>query len=233
MDLVFPDFERFTTKVIFYRIPKNASTSIYEHLGNSNVIKYHEKEISEKADQRVYKNIFETSHAKPEELKSFGLFDTNDYFSFVVVRNPWDRMVSMYNFFLLNKELFEKTYDLKKEDFLSFCNLIKERENDKFFIASNKQVEWLDPKNPPNKIIYFESLQEEFSEMVKEINLIGISPKLPHKNKTKHLHYSSYYNPETIKIISGVFEEDIDTFKYTFEREEVKEKKKNKGILKI
>ncbi len=233
MKLIFPEFEPFCTKLIFYRIPKNASTSIYEHLGNSNVIKAHEKQISDKADQRIYKNIFQTSHSKPNELKSFGLFDTSDYFSFVVVRNPWDRMVSMYNFFLINKELFEKTYDMKKQDFLSFCNLIKDRKDDKFFIASDKQVDWLDSDNPPNQIIRFESLQEDFSEMIKEINLIGINPELPHKNKTEHKHYSSYYDPETIQIISDVFEEDIDTFKYTFLREEIQEKKTNKGSLKI
>ena len=128
MDLIFPEFEPFKTKLIFYRIPKNASTSIYEHLGNSNVIKLHEKEISEKADQRVYKNIFETSHAKPEELKDFlACLTLVIIFLLCVVRNPWDRMVSMYNFFLLNKELFEKTYGLIKTRHFIFLQFNKRK----------------------------------------------------------------------------------------------------------
>jgi hypothetical protein len=231
--MIFPEFERFTTKVIFYRIPKNASTSVYKHLGKKNVIGLYEKEVNERADQRIYKNIFETSHVKPKEFKSFNLCDVKDYFSFVIVRNPWDRIVSMYNFSLLNKKVFEECYGLKNKDFYSFCNLIKERQFDKFFIGSNKQNEWIDPQNPPNKIIRFESLASDFAEMVKELNFIGIEPKLPHKNKTKHEHYSSYYNPETIRIISEVFEEDIDTFKYVFEGKKSEKNKPIDGYLKI
>ena len=81
MDIIFPEYEPFTTKVIFYRIPKNASTSIYDHLGHVNVIKNHEKEITERVDQRIYKNIFEPSHLKPKELKDLILYESiNEYF---------------------------------------------------------------------------------------------------------------------------------------------------------
>jgi len=233
MDITFPEFEPFKTKVIFYRIPKNASTSIYNHLGNTNVIKANIGLIAEAVDQRIYKNIFEPSHVKPEELKSFGIFNVNDYFSFVVVRNPWDRIVSMYKFSLLNKHLFEQTYGIKDMGFLHFCRTIEERKDDKFFIGSHKQTSWIDPKNPPDKILRFESLQEDFSEMIEEINLIGVNNELPHRNRTDHEHYSTYYNPETIEIISKVFEEDIDTFKYTFEREQLKKTENKKGFLKI
>lgn len=239
MDIIFPDFKTFKTKLIFYRIPKNASTSIYKHLGYTNVIKAAEKEIAEKADERLYRNIFETSHVKPEELKSFGLFDVKDYFSFCIVRNPWDRIVSMYKFSILNKGLFKHIYNIDKEDFVSFCNVIKERENDKFFIGSHKQTEWIDSENPPDKILRFESIQKEFSDMINEINLIGVSPELPHINKTEHKHYSEYYNTETKKIVSDVFAEDIDNFKYSFEKEEtikdeeVKDDDNTEGILKI
>lgn len=235
MDIVFPKFEPFKTRLIFYRIPKNASTSVYKHLGYRNLIKAAEKEIAEKVDERLYRNIFEPSHLKPEELKSFGLFNVKDYFSFCIVRNPWDRIVSMYKFSIANKGLFKHLYSIDKEDFVSFCNVIKERENDKFFIGSHKQTEWIDPENPPDKILRFESIKKEFSDMINEINLIGVSPELPHINKTEHRHYSTYYNSETKNIISDVFCEDIDRFKYVFKNKESPEddKVKDEGKLKL
>jgi hypothetical protein len=52
--------------------------------------------------------------------------------------------------------------------------------------------------------------------MLEEYNIQHISPDIPHKNSTKHSHYKDYYTPETKKIIANVFEEDIDTFKYTY-----------------
>lgn len=233
MDVIFPRFEPFKTKLIFYRIPKNASTSIYKQLGKKNVINLYYDEIAKRADQRIYKNIFDTSHLKPEELRSFNILNVDDFFSFCVVRNPWDRVVSMYEFSILNKDLFKKAYSINKEDFISFCNVIKDRKNDPFFIGSHKQSEWIDKKTPPNKILFFESLQEDFSSMIKEINLIGVTPKLPHQNKTKHNHYSQYYNSETKQIISEVFEEDIDNFRYIFKQEDSNEDKTIEGKLKI
>lgn len=233
MDIVFPEFEPFKTRLIFYRIPKNASTSIYKHLGNTNVIKIHETEISKNVDTRVYKNIFEPSHVKPKELISFGILDVKDYFSFCVVRNPWDRVVSMYKFSLLNKGIFKKIYGIEKEDFVSFCNIIKDRKDDPFFIGSHKQSEWMDDKNPLDKILFFESLREDFSNMIKDINLVGVGSDLPHVNKTEHKHYSEYYNSETKKIISEVFEEDIDNFRYLFTNKDIIDNENKEGRLKI
>ena len=207
MDITFPDFKPFTTKVIFYRIPKNASTSIYSHLGNSN----------ERVDQNIYKNIFDASHLKPKELRGLILGDcVSEYFSFCVVRNPWDRALSMYKHAILNK--LSNVYGITEElTFDLFCNTLKENKKNELFIGSSNQVEWIDAKNPPKKILRFERVQEGFSEMVNDLNLIGVDPNLPHMNKTKHKHYSSYYNSETKKIIADIFQEDIDTFEYSFE----------------
>ena len=53
--------------------------------------------------------------------------------------------------------------------------------------------------------------------MIKDIGLQGVSPNLPHKNKTDHKHYSAYYNDKTKEIIAEVFREDVDKFNYSFE----------------
>lgn len=232
MDIIFPEYEPFTTKVIFYRIPKNASTSIYDHLGHVNVIKNYEKEITERVDQRIYRNIFDPTHLKFFELQEYILSDCIfDYFSFVVVRNPWDRAVSMYKF--AQKYNLKDVYKIKEEpDFETFCEILRDYSHDKFFMPANPQSDWICSYNPPKRILRFENLNQEFSDMVNEINLIGVDNKLPHKNSTKHLHYSEYYNSRSKKLIFEAFEKDIDTFKYTFGDKE-KPQKPGKGSLKI
>lgn len=235
MDIVFPEYEEFHTSVVFYRIPKNASWSIYDHLGNANLICFNIKNLEEKADRKMYGKIH-PSHIKPDEFKNLVIGENlRNYFSFSTVRNPWDRAVSMYFSAIKDHEIKE---DIKKyykiDEHLSFdlfCDILLERKDDPYFIASHNQTLWTTGKYPPQEILRFENLQEEFAAMVKEHNLITINPNLPHKNKTNHTHYSDYYNSKTRNIIADVFEEDIDTFEYSFEKEIKIEEPKDSIII--
>lgn len=221
MNIIFPEYEEFHTKIVFYRIPKNASTSIYDHLGKFNLIHSNRDQILEKADQRIYRDTFDTSHLKPDEFMDLVLGENlRNYFSFCVVRNPWDRAVSMYLHALDNN--FKETYDIKQNvDFDFFCNYFKDRVDDPYFIGTHKQTDWTIGKYPPKQILRFENLNNEFAKMVENRMIITVGKVLPHKNKTRHGHYSQYYNAETKKIISDIYEKDIDNFKYVFSYEDV------------
>ena len=201
--------------LIFYRIPKNASTSIFNHLGNLNLIKKHEEKFREHCDQKIYKKWFDVTHAKPDEAYKIFKHEIQNYKSFCVVRNPWDRVISMYNSIIT--EGLQELYGIIGEvTFERFCGIIHEHRNDASFIGTHKQVEWTKGYYPPQKILRYETLQEDFAEMLQEFGATHISPKLPHLNKTEHTHYSDYYNTTTKQIIQRVFEKDIDTFKYNF-----------------
>ena len=153
--------------LIFYRIPKNASTSMMDHLGSFNLIKKHEEKFHEIADKKVYRNFFDPTHAKPNEAYKVFKNELGNYFSFCVVRNPWDRAVSMHSFAL--KEKIMPLYGLKADlTFQEFCNLLYERKDDYSFIGSHKQVEWTQGYYPPKVILRFENLQEEFRGMLEE-----------------------------------------------------------------
>ena len=64
-------------------------------------------------------------------------------------------------------------------------------------------------------IIRFENLDYNFRELC---NLIGLPyKKLPIFNKSKHEHYSKYYDNELIELVHKKFKDEIDFFGYKFE----------------
>lgn len=211
-----PPFEPFCTKIIFYRIPKNASTSIYDSLGFHNVIKNKEKEIESSADPRLYKSWFSATHMKPSELKNIMGVSIERYFSFCVVRNPWDRAVSMYKF--ANKNKLNKLYGIEEDvSFSGFCKMLHENKDNPFFIASHQQVQWSNGDVKPSRVIKFENLQEEYSQMITDIGLNIQSVKLPVLNSTTHKHYSYYYDRKSKELINEVFYDDVMAFNYSFD----------------
>ena len=141
----------------------------------------------------------------------------HNYVSFAVVRNPWDRAVSMYHF--AQKYDLGKLYGINTQmSFQEFCELMlrKYEEKDKNFIAIHDQCSWLEGMFEPNFILRFENLNEDFSNMLDICQIKHINKNLPHENSTERKPYKEYYNDQSIKIIEKIFERDIDKFKYSY-----------------
>ena len=228
MDIIFPEYEEFHTKVLFYRIPKNASTSIYNHLGKANIIN---QKINETEKLKIKSNTY--SFSKPDECERLIIrTGLKNYFSFCVVRNPWDRAVSMFFHYKKDNSFFLKYFNISLGlDFCSFLKEIKKNINNPLFETFKCQYLWTIGKNPPKQILRFENLSKEFEKMIKDRGIICVNPNLPHENKTEHNHYSFYYNKTSKKIVSDLYKEDITRFGYSFE-EEIKTKKP-KGFITI
>ncbi len=165
-------------KFIFVAVPKTGSSSIEKALG-----KYSDEELEE------------------GKTKHFGLRDIPDlldkpYYKFCFFRNPWDRLVSLFHYHIRQGNKFlGKTYD--KIDFNEW--LIKT----KIFGVGDRdrQADYIMHKGRivPNVSIYkFEEMQDSWEHICKTL---GVKGELPHINKSKHKHYSEYYNDETRHLV--------------------------------
>ncbi len=213
-----PCSQKWIWSMIFIRIPKNASTSMYSHLGDLNLIKKHEKIFNDAMfKNKLYNKWFSPTYAKPDEIFKFFGRMVRDYMSFAIVRNPFDRAVSMFQFAKENKlgDLYNHSSDIVFED---FCEIMEENHtnNTKDFIGTHQQVEWINGAFQPNFILRFENLKNDFKEMLDACEIRHISSDIPHENSSKRSNYKDYYNSNAKKIIEKVFEKDIDTFKYLY-----------------
>lgn len=139
-----------------------------------------------------------------------------DYFVFSIIRNPWERLVSGYFYSDKgNKYLGRKCSSLK--EFIE--NLpTKEMSYRWWFHVTRTLTEMLidkDGKYIADFTIRFENLQSDFTKVCEKLNFQNI--ELPQKSKTKHTHYSSYYNEETMQMVAEKFAADIEYFNYQFD----------------
>lgn len=215
-------------KFIFVRIPKSASSSIinlvnefewtglgaYKMNGLSDIFDYFnistpvyfkdERVLSERyLDDVGYKLVIGSACRLKTSKEYERVWD--DYFKFAFVRNPWDRMISNWKMLMSNIS------------FVEFVKLYPYRNN--LGCIWHTLPMWTHIfDNKGNKLVdfigKFENLQEDFNTICDKI---GIPQKqLPHKNATKHKHYTEYYDEETKEIVAKKYAKDIEYFGYKF-----------------
>jgi len=154
--------------------------------------------------------------------------DVAKFFKFCFVRNPWDRLVSNYEY------LKDVNSDGPRTDYgyASFKDWILGRPSqgkgeelgvwiDRFRCPDNNaaiptQISTIKVQNKVQMdfIGRFENLQEDFNKVCEHINVE--KQQLPRKVKSAHVHFSQYYDNETKRIVAEQFAEDINFFNYDF-----------------
>ena len=185
-------------KFIFARTPKAGTSSVIRALfpGKTKMLWHNHESLSEIKDL-VDSEIYES------------------YFKFTFVRNPWDRLVSRYAWGCLrNKDSLPRpprVHSTSGSVFLDFTDYIKNINEDRFGVFIQNQ--W----NYAHECVFigkFENLQEDFNVVCDNI---GISrKKLPRINKSKHKHYTEYYDEETKQNVAEKYAKDIEMFGYEF-----------------
>jgi len=135
----------------------------------------------------------------------------NTYFKFGFVRNPWDRVVS----------LFERTEPLRMKDKMSFeefVGWIQYSSSTCIHSSPHRyQLDWFVDGSGnmlADSIGKFERLEADWLSIAQKLGITGV---LPHKRANpRSRHYTDYYNDRTKEIIATKFKIDIDYFGYEF-----------------
>ena len=152
---------------------------------------------------------------------------------FTFVRNPWDRMISLWKVYNRKDEksftkyrTFEETLEIICDP--SIVSEIKKEHNtpEKWYksletikggaVSCERRINYFMSKGINIDFIgRFENYEDDWNKVC---SILKIDAKLPHLNKTKHDHYSVYYNDQTKKKVAQLLKDDIEAFGYQFEK---------------
>ena len=203
-------------KFIFILLPKTGTTSIQSYLVKK------DRKIPHLGTARHYDVINE---------------NVKDYCKISVSRNPYARMVSLWKYwkrkleaegvlvgdfhdFVTNLQCYrDKIKEVIKSVSMSriYGNTKSEYQQIHFVSCFEGISVATDSHLTGDDIDYwikFENLQEDFNFVCDKIGIP--QKKLPHFNKSKHKHYTEYYDDETREIVAEKYAKDIEYFNYEF-----------------
>lgn len=192
-------------KIIFIHVPKTGGISVLNGLYNS--------------DELL--NGF--GHTSALFYKGFFNHEYRKYYSFGMVRNPWDRVVSAYEYLhklgmnasdaQFGREILSRYNNFTEfvERWLTPCNILKQVHFfPQHFFLCNLKGELL-----VNYVGRFEQIEESFKHISSKMNLNNAS--LKKLNKSKRLDsYRNYYNENTREVVASCYAQDIKLFNYEF-----------------
>jgi len=192
-------------ELIFIHIPKNAGTAIT----NSKTAKF-----------------FSGGHQSAKEIMNQYPKEWNQYFKFAVVRNPWDRVVSNYEYAIMEKSYWHHIsennpgaahfdyHTLKNKTFEDCVNLLYKNRESLRHQGWSPQYVWISDNDKNvlvDKIFYHEKLDtdKEFNKMIPDLEKVNISTR-------KSVNYKDYYTDDLINKVSEIYDYDIKLFKFEY-----------------
>jgi len=139
------------------------------------------------------------------------------YFKFGIVRNPWDMLVSTYNFMLRDADIprhdevkalgsFEAFVHWTIAEKAPFPKGITKLQSDMLTDVEGRLL--------VDFVGRYEALMADFAEICRRI---GVDAALPHLNRSRHADYRTAYTPATRTLVEEHFRQDIQSFGYRFD----------------
>jgi chondroitin 4-sulfotransferase 11 len=209
-------------KVIFIHIPKTGGETVISLFNDY--------------DDEVPK------HATAAQVRDYlGESKWNEYFKFSFVRNPYSMALSMYSH--LRKPLYERRKIFNKygtttlnpvnackvacsNSFNQYCREVFEHKQVQIeqqremwpvnhFLAQKSWISSEDGHVIVDFVGRFENYHDDLKFVLSKLNQNQL--KFLHKNKSKHKHYSKYYDKNSMKLVARHYYEDLQYFNYAFE----------------
>ena len=195
--------------LLFVHIPKCAGGSIKYHFH----ISYLNRNNFGHVPLRFYEHAFKN-------------FNYDKYFKFTSLRNPWDRLVSLYHFRTENSHRHDGDYWSHVKNKMNFNDWIQYLEdfpkiNSLYYETYFDYLSDDDEKINVDFIINFHNFKKDFKflKFFKNENAISKMKKLnkKHIHSSQHKDFRKYYNSKTIDIVAKIHKKDIKLFKYDFD----------------
>lgn len=185
---------------IFIHVPKVAGISIAQGLG------------------------FHSAHTWHLPLKYYEATEPDkyeNYFNFGLVRNPWDRLFSAYQF-LQKGGISEKDSSLthlvqRYPNFDSFVSKWLSKEAARSVIHLTPMHHFFENQQgmiAADFIGRFENIEQDYNQIREKL---GIGDPLPHLNPSSKTQYTHQYSTKMIDKVAKVYERDISEFNYDFD----------------
>lgn len=200
---------------LFFHIPKTAGISVEIWLGGpypSDLLALDYERLFGWDDEREYP----LQHATPDIIRDIigaELFER--CYRFTTVRNPYARAVSSYYYLY---DSLAPLFGSFERYVLALPELIQQRPGQRN-AHYHPQVRYTQLDGVPccHEIIRFEDLPDSIKPVAKHL---GVTRPLPYANVYRHPSrgyrpVSSFYTPETARVLAEVYAEDFETFGYS------------------
>ncbi len=210
-------------KFIFFSVPRTGSTTVREILDEySDVKSIHISKTSE--ENPFYHHI---SPLEVERIFDQRGWEWDRYKKFCFVRNPFDRVVSL--FYLkrrIDKNKKSRAYIKKIKRWISLN--LREQKIFEMFVKNNVRkggrlyepvTEFIAPEGCKYDVdvLRYEKMPNAIIKYLnKNLDISVENKKIPHKNKSKRKKYEYYYDEELIKIVSKKYKKDLEFWDYEF-----------------
>ena len=204
-------------KAAFIHTPKCAGTTIRELIK-----KNYRKDIAYIPGNRSKHWVRSNNQRHPGPNNKDWWYHAGDVsmfsFCFSFVRNPFDRLVSFWifddwhpkemSFYKFVKWLAKQDFDYNKDTFFRWSHVMPyTHQSSILFDGMRERVDFI------GKV---ENLDQDLKFVCEHLKL-PIPAELKNERASKHLHYSRYYNKESIDIVSDIYAADLDYFNYEYE----------------
>lgn len=178
-------------KLIFIHIPKTAGTTIKD------VLKITDRSVGYHAVHSKVKNRYKNKWG--------------EYFKFTFVRNPYDRVYSIYSYYKMGKKVTLVDPKVIPNTFEEF--VLDLDKNLKILGLDFNQCDFIGDEM--DFIGRVETIEQDY-EQICELNDLEVKP-LPKKRTSKRqADYRDVYTDEMVEIVTEFFQKDINKFNYEF-----------------
>jgi hypothetical protein len=195
-------------RFLFVHIPKTAGNSIQSllrHYSEDEIVSLRrEQEGIERFGVRNPNYKIKKHSTLAEYKAALGEEQFRSLYKFACVRNPWDRMISLY---------FSPGRQVAEWDREAFESLVLKVPSVADYLRLEAGEE--DPFDNVDRMMRFETLTEDFRSVCAQLG-IPLAP-LPEYNRSSREHYSKYYDNKLRALVAERFAPEIERFGYTFD----------------